>query len=311
MGVSKRRIGLALGSGAARGWAHIGVIRALEEAGVQPDIVAGSSIGAVVGAAYAGGNTSIFEDWVRALDRQQLASYFDLAFRGGLIKAKRVFDALEDTFGSQTIETMATPYAAVATDLSTGQEVWLREGSLFDALRASVALPGLLTPAHIGDRWLVDGGLVNPVPVSVCRALGADIVIAVDLNTTLIGRRMHAEEDDRLASRRTSRLIEAVPGSFQGRLQELAVDVRTRLGLEDPADRETPPPSIYSVIANSVNIMQVRITRSRMAGDPPDVLVAPQLADFGLLDFDRADEAISEGRRATEHALAADGAGLP
>lgn len=311
MSVSKRRIGLALGSGAARGWAHIGVIRALEEAGVRPDIVAGSSIGAVVGAAYAGGNTGVFEDWVRALDWQKLASYFDLAFRGGLIKAKRVFDALEDTFGSQTIESMPKPYAAVATDLSTGQEVWLREGPIFDALRASVALPGLLTPAHIGDRWLVDGGLVNPVPVSVCRALGADIVIAVDLNTTLIGRRMQAAEDDRLALRRASRLIEAVPGSFQGRLQELAADVRKRLGLEEPSEREAPPPSIYNVIANSVNIMQVRITRSRMAGDPPDVLVAPQLADFGLLDFDRADEAISEGKRATERALAADGTNLP
>ena len=227
MSAPRRRIGLALGSGAARGWAHIGVIRALEEADVRPDIVAGSSIGAVVGAAYADGNTGVFEDWVRALDRQKLASYFDLAFRGGLIKAKRVFDALEETFGSQTIETMAKPYAAVATDLSTGQEVWLREGPIFDALRASVALPGLITPAHVGDRWLVDGGLVNPVPVSVCRALGADIVIAVDLNTTLVGRRMQGDEDDRSASRRAAdRLIEAAPDSFQGKLQDLAADVR-------------------------------------------------------------------------------------
>ncbi len=314
------RVGLALGSGAARGWAHIGVIRALNEAGVQVDVVAGSSIGAVVGAAHAAGRTTRLEEWVRALDWQQMAGYFDFAFRGGLIKARRVFDGLEEAFGDQTIESLPTPYAAVATDLSTGHEVWLREGSVYDALRASVALPGLLTPAKLGDRWLVDGGLVNPVPVSVCRALGADVVIAVDLNTTLIGRRVR-DDSAAVAVADNELMPEASPASapsagrgrrdrnspvanaFQNRLHDVASDVRKRLGLDEAGDREPPSPSIYNVIANSVNIMQVRITRSRMAGDPADILIAPQLADFGLLDFDRADEAIAEGERAARAAL--------
>ena len=305
-----RKVGLALGSGAARGWAHIGVIHALAEEGIHPDVVAGSSIGAVVGAAYASDRTDRFEDWVRGLDWQSIAGYFDFALRGGLIKARKVFDALEREFAGGIIEDLPRPYAAVATDLATGNEVWLREGSLYDAVRASVALPGMVTPASLNGRWLVDGGLVNPVPVSVCRALGADLVIAVDLNTTLMEKRS-VEKLGRAASG-ASRAIDAVeeaaagaPDTFQGILQNLATDARKRLGLDEAGERGAAPPSIYNVIANSVNIMQIRITRSRMAGDPPDILVAPRLADFGLLDFDRADEAIEEGKRATERVLAA------
>jgi NTE family protein len=261
------KIGIALGSGAARGWAHVGVLKALEAAGIRPEVVCGTSIGSVVGAAYAAGSLDALEAWVKRLERRHVASYLDLGFRGGLLRARKVFEALAAEIADRPIESLPCAFAAVATDLASGNEVWLREGSLYAALRASVALPGLVSPVHHGGRWLVDGGLVNPVPVSVCRALGADTVIGVDLNTTLIGRRLRSG----------------------GRSK----------------DDEDESPSILEVISNSINIMQVRVTRSRMAGDPPDLLVTPQLPDFGILDFDRADVAVAEGRDAVERALAA------
>ena len=181
-------IGLALGSGAARGWSHIGVIRALHDARITPEIVCGSSAGAVVGAFYAAGELDAFERWVRDLGRRQIMGYMDPTLRGGLIKARKVFEALAEHLPDRPIESLPIPFAAVATDLSNGHEVWLREGSLLDALRASVAVPGLVKPEYLDGRWLVDGGLVNPVPVSLCRAMGAGSVIAVDLNTTLLAR---------------------------------------------------------------------------------------------------------------------------
>jgi NTE family protein len=253
------RIGLALGSGAARGWAHVGVIRALAAAGLDPTIVAGSSSGALVGALYAAGRIDRLEEWGRKLDWRAVAGTFDFSLRGGLIKARRLLETLVDDLEDRDLRDLDLPFAAVATDLASGREVWLREGSLFDSIRAAIALPGLVSPVRLEGRWLVDGGLVNPVPVSLCRALGADSVIAVDLNTTLLGRR----------------------------------------------GREDPPPSFFEVATNAIHIMQVRITRSRMAGDPPELLVTPRLHDFGLLDFDRAAEAIAEGERAVAQALAA------
>ena len=183
------KIGLALGSGAARGLAHIGVIRGLLAAGIEPEIVCGTSSGAVVGAAYASGRLDEFESWMRTLGKRHVAAYFDLSLRGGLIKARRMFEDMEAAVPDVALDALDPKFGAVATDLTTGQEVWLRAGGLYDALRATVALPGLITPAQVGGRWLVDGGLVNPVPVSLCRAMGADFVIAVDLNATLVGRR--------------------------------------------------------------------------------------------------------------------------
>jgi len=302
MGIDGERVGLALGSGAARGWAHIGVIRGLEEAGIKPEIVCGSSIGSVVGAAYATGKLDRFEDWVRRLDWRQVASYFDVTLRGGIIRARKVFDAMAEEVPDQPIENLALPFAAVATDLTSGHEVWFRDGSLYDALRASVALPGFVTPAKVDGRWLVDGGLVNPVPVSLCRALGADTVIAVDLNTTLVGRRATGSRRSDIGGNVARASRKPRPGSVQAVLQDLATELRERLGRDETVERDAPP-SIYEVIANSVNIMQVRITRSRMSGDPADLLVAPQLGDFALLDFDRAAEAITLGRRAVHQAL--------
>lgn len=333
----KPTLGLALGSGAARGWAHLGVLDVLEERGIRPDIVVGTSIGAVVGAAYAVGELDALDKWVEKLDRRELAGYFDLSLRGGFIKAVRVFNAMSRAIPDRPIEDMPILFAAVATDLVTGQELWLRKGSMYSALRASTALPGLISPSHVDGRWLVDGGLVNPVPVSVCRALGADLVIAVDLNTTLVGRRgtsgqrntndrrdaserrddeeqastdeaSEPESNDVKANGVSSRSVPTLD-SIRSAVQGFSADIRQRL-LNEDADAPDESPSIYDVVANSINIMQARVTRSRMAGDPPDLQIAPQLGDFGLLDFDKSKQAIAEGRRATEQALDSDSATL-
>lgn len=313
------RIGLALGSGAARGWAHIGVIRALLAAGIVPDVVCGTSVGAVVGAAYAAGRLDDFERWVRDLDRNRMLRHLDLSFRGGLLKGTQFFSFMSPELPDQDIASLPKTFAAVATDLETGREVWLRDGSLHDALRASVALPGLITPAVRDGRWLVDGGLVNPVPVSICRAMGADTVVAVDLNTTLLSHRQIAGPDsgEEEAPPDTSRdgdseslervgrddATGAETRDLRAAIESWATELRGRIGGKSGT---TPisQPSLYEVLANSLNIMQVRITRSRMAGDPPDLLITPRLADFALLDLDRGNEAIEEGHRAAEWALA-------
>ncbi len=286
----KLRVGLALGSGSARGWAHLGVIRVLEQAGIRPEMVCGTSIGALVGAAYAAEELDNFENWLRELTFAEVLSFMDVGMNGGMIKGERLMEFFRRKFIDRPIEKLAIPFAAVATALHTGTEVWLREGSTIDAVRASIALPALFTPAVHGGRILVDGGLVNPVPVSLARAMGADIVIAVDLSSNRLGRQHSEDHED-----------EQPPGEigeWRRRLQE-------NLGafIPDRSGDEPRIPSILDVISSSINIMQVRISRSRMSGDPPDVIVSPRLAGLGLLDFHRSAEAIAEGRRAMQAAL--------
>lgn len=295
--VDKPIIGLALGSGSARGWAHIGVIRALAEAGVQPDIVCGTSIGALVGAAYASGELDRLEAWVGGLTLHEVASYFDLSLGGGMIKGDKLIDFFRRHSQNQDITALSLRFAAVATDLASGREVWLRDGKILDAVRASIALPGLFTAAQREGRWLVDGGLVNPVPVSLCRAMGAETVIAVDLNTDMIGRHLRRHQPS--ASRKTQ--------APEGRSDPLMKQVQDRLGtLQLPwswREADNSPPSLFDTIATSLSIMQVHIGRSRLAGEPPDIMIAPRLAHLQLLEFHRAAEAIAEGRRAAEAVL--------
>ena len=184
----KPRIGLALGSGSARGWAHVGVIRALEQAGIRPDLVCGTSSGALVGAAYAAGELDHFEEWLLGLRLTDMISLMDVNLNGGLIKGERLMDFFRSNFIDRPVNELDMPFAAVATALHSGAEVWLREGSTIDAVRASIALPALFTPVMREGRILVDGGLVNPVPVSLARAMDADVVIDVDLNSDMLGR---------------------------------------------------------------------------------------------------------------------------
>jgi NTE family protein len=284
-------IGLALGSGSARGWAHIGVIRTLQELGIQPQVVCGTSIGALVGAAYASDNLARLETWVSGLKIKDVVSYFDLTLNGGMIKGERLMDFFRRHFEDRTIDSLKQTYAAVATDLATGREVWLREGGLIEAVRASIALPGLFTPALHHGRWLVDGGLVNPVPVSLARALGAEVVIAVDLNTNLVGRHLRPRTPPPRNRPTEDSLAAALMQRLQAGLEGLPLPWR---------ETQEEPPSLFVTLASSINIMQVQISRSRLAGEPPDVLITPRLAHLGLLEFHRAREAIAEGRRSVQ-----------
>jgi NTE family protein len=288
--MKKPRIGLALGSGSARGWAHIGVIRALEERGIKPDLVAGCSIGALVGAAYCGGQLDTLEKWVRKLSFWDVVRLMDVRMTGGLIEGASLMASFADTLSDVDIDQLPLPYAAVATDLASGREVWLQSGPLPSAVRASIALPGLFSPVHVDSRWLVDGGLTNPVPVSLCRALGADIIIAVNLNSDIVGRHLKPPPE-KIAAEVGERDL------FNQLLKRLNSGIlESKLAAWGKGKKPSLPiPGLFEVMASSINIMQDRITKSRMAGDPPDVLLSPSLAQLGLLEFDRANEAIDEG----------------
>ncbi len=289
----KPRVGLALGSGSARGWAHVGVIRALERAGIRPDLVCGTSIGALVGAAYVAGELARFEQWLLGLGVKEVLALMDVRMNGGMIKGERLMEFFRRNFIDRPIEDLRMPFAAVATALHSGAEVWLREGSTVEAVRASIALPALFAPVVREGRVLVDGALVNPVPVSLARAMGADIVIAVDLSSDMLNRRSRAEPEPEAA---------AELSAWRRKLQENLGALMNARPAGDQDDR-TKLPSILEVVTTSLNIMQVRICRSRMAGEPPDAIVAPRLAHLGLLDYHRAREAIEEGERAVEAAL--------
>jgi len=294
MSLSKPKIGLALGSGSARGWSHIGVIRVLEEAGFVPDIICGTSIGSLVGAAYADGQLDSLEEWVRKLTWQSVVGLLDFTINGGLIHGEKLFGFLRSHLSDKDIASLPIAFGAVATELITGREVWLRDGSVIDAVRASAALPGLFKPSEYNGRLLVDGALVNPVPVSLCRAMGADIVIAVDLNSDLIGRHFQVSE--------TAEEVEdeKEPSALASVFDKLPLKLG---GLKSGPSTSTVMPSIFDVLSISLNIMQVRITRSRLAGEPADVLIRPRLANFALMDYHRAELAIEEGERAAQRAL--------
>ncbi|RMG60057.1 MAG: patatin-like phospholipase RssA [Gammaproteobacteria bacterium] len=294
------KIGLALGSGSARGWAHVGVIEALADRGIRPDVVAGTSIGALVGGAYASGNLQRLHDWLLTLTRVDVISLMDVSwFGGGLIQGEKLFDFFRQYMSDGQIESLPVPFGAVATELQSGREVWLREGLLSDAVRASIALPGLFTPARLDDTWYIDGGLVNPVPVSLCRAMGADVVIAVNLNGDILGKHLREDAPGNGGRRGNGLLPDALLENelwqkYTGRLRELLGSER----LPDWLDFRREGPGMFEVMATAINIMQDRITRSRMAGDPPELLIAPRLAHIQLMEFERASEAIEEGRRA-------------
>lgn len=289
------RIGIALGSGSARGWAHVGVLRALAREGIEPQIIAGCSIGAFVGAVAAAGDLEKLGGWVETLGWQDVVGLMDMGLRGGLIKGDKLITFFERNFVDRDFVSLGRSFGCVATDLQSGHEVWLREGSVSAAVRASIALPGLLTPSWQDGRLLVDGGLVNPVPVSLARAMGADIVIAVDLNSDVVG-----------AAWRNRPEPERSPDGGNGWSKRLLA----RFGRSEPAPSEAPPPepsetlpSMLTVMQSSISIMSVRIARSRLAGEPADVLISPRLAQLGLMDYHRGAEAIAEGEAAVEVAL--------
>ena len=289
---SNPKIGLALGSGSARGWSHIGVIKALQNLGIEPHIVCGTSIGALVGGMFVTGNLVRLEQWITSLDKREIIKYLDinLLTGGGFVEGKSIINFFEKQMGDNQIETLEKAFACVATNLETGKEIWIQSGSVLESIRASMALPGLFTPVKKDSTWLVDGGIVNPVPVSVCRALGADKVIAVNLNGDIVGRHLRSKDHHPIE---TSLVEENLLARFRDTLKGKANHY-----FPDFFSEETSSPGLFEVLASSINIMQDRITRSRMAGDPPDILLSPKLADIGLMEFDRAEEAITAGENA-------------
>ena len=295
------RIGLALGSGSARGWAHIGIIESLVEAGIEADIVCGTSIGSLVGAAYVASCLKELRQWAETATWREIVGLMDVRLSGGgLINGKQVVSFLRGLGVEEPIESYTKRYAAIATDLVSGREIWLEFGPIHEAVRASIALPGILSPARVGGKWLVDGGLSNPVPVSVCRALGAEVIIAVNLNGDLLGRRFASEPSAEAT------LPSRVPSDFLNRvLKELPAPLREQVTQIAPQllPQEPSTPGYFDVLANCINIMQDHITRARLAGEPPHVMLAPRLRDIGLMEFNRAKEAIAEGRYCVEQAL--------
>lgn len=305
--MKKPRIGLALGSGSARGWSHIGVIEALAEAGIEPEIVAGCSIGALVGAACVSGKLAELKAFALSLNWREIARLMDVRLAsGGLVEGSEVVAMLRGLGISGAIERAARPYVAVATDLRSGREVWMREGPIETAVRASISLPGIFSPAQRDGHFLVDGGLVNPVPVSAARALGADVVIAVNLNGDLVGRYGFTPKAGVTATGNAEAAADAAAPEFIARL----LDGMPAL-LKKPAATLLPKlvapaadtPGYFDVLMNSINIMQDQITRSRMAGEPPHVTLLPRLESIKMLEFNRATEAIAEGRACVAQAL--------
>ncbi|HET8973928.1 MAG TPA: patatin-like phospholipase family protein [Pseudolabrys sp.] len=288
-------IGLALGGGAARGFAHIGVIRTLEAHGIVPDVIVGTSIGAVVGGCYAAKEMDNLDNWARTLTVRGVLGYLDISLSGsGLIGGGHLAAQLEAGLKESRVEDLPIRFAAIATEFNTGHEIWLTRGRLSEALRASYSLPGIFPPVLIGGRWLVDGALVNPVPVSAARALGARLVIAVNLNSDLFGRgtiiASHGPDENDIA---------AEPPKVNGFRRMFSGERSLRRQFFGRRGR----PGLPTVMVEAFNVMQDRITRARLAGDPPDVLISPRLGGIGWFDFHRAAEAVAIGSEATTKAL--------
>jgi NTE family protein len=319
------KIGLALGSGAARGWAHVGVLRALDEIGIKPAMICGTSVGALVGAAHLTNQLDALQRYVQDFGMLGVFKLLDITLsRGGLVSVEKAYEAFRNPHTDIPIEQLPIPFAAVATDLATGKEVWLREGHLLDVVRASAAIPGLFPAVPFQGMWLADGALVNPVPVSLTRALGAEIVIAVNLNGDLsqLPRLSKAQlgpvnvslPDHLLAG---GDAVDEAPPAPRGSggtsgggsttpkpLAQLAAKLnamgeRTRTLAAQFMAPKQPTPNALEVMASSIDIMQDRITRSRLAGEPPDVLLTPRIGHIGILEFEKADELIDLGYSAT------------
>ncbi len=290
------KIGLALGSGSARGWSHIGVLRALIDRGIKPTIMTGSSTGSLVAASYASDQLDALETWARTLTKVDVWRLLDATLSGGgVMRGNRLMRTVGEHLEDRAIETLARPFGAVAVDLYTGKEVWIQKGSMLQAIRASSGLPGLFTPMLHEGRWLIDGGVLNPVPVSMCRALGADYVIAVNLNrpaTTYDLRKRKKPGKPRRQAGSTPEEGAELFARWTGLLDNFVNSIRT--------DRENNEPGIAEVVYKAINIMQDQISSNRMIGDPADLVVTPQLTDFHLMDFHRAAEAIEVGYGAVE-----------
>ena len=302
----RQTVGIVLGAGAARGWSHIGAIQELVAMGVSPSIVVGASAGAVVGGCFAAGRLEQLEAFTRSLTKRRVFGLMDVSFNGGgLIGGNRLRVRLEESLGGMNIEDLPIRFASVATEVGTGHEIWLKQGPLVDAMRASYALPGIFEPVKWGGRWLMDGALVNPVPVNVARAMGADVVIAINIASDVLTKGTAIQDPQHFIEEIASEVaLEAEHGAAKsgGIMSGLS---RGAAGLfrRQLAGGGGGAPGIASVMADAFNITQDRIMRSRLAGDPPDVLITARMTKIGLFEFHRADELIALGREAARKAI--------
>jgi len=296
----KPRIGIALGSGSARGIAHIGILRGLAQCGIEPDVVCGTSIGALIGAIFCLGKLDDFRQWLVNLSTKDVVYYVNLRLGGGgLADGRRLFEYLRTNYGDHDIESLKKTFACVGTNLNTGSEIWYTKGNLWSAVQKSSALPGIMAPIQDNAHWIVDGALVNPVPVSLCRALGADITIAVNLNSDIVGK--HLDQREKPAAKNSKEKTKSLRSQSSSddapMIERLSSKLKEKAGpvFQYLFEQESNAPSLTSVMASSINIMQDRITRSRLAGEPPDLVLAPKLNHVGLMDFADAEDAITAG----------------
>ncbi len=303
-------IALALGGGAAKGWAHIGLLRAFDEEKIPISMIAGTSIGALVGGCYLAGKLDELEGFARSLTRANIIRYMDFSISGaGIISGTRLATTMERHLADMTIENLPTSFVAICTDIRTGHEIWLHDGPLIAALRASYALPGVFAPVVHGGRHLVDGALVNPVPVSACRMYEPDVVIAADLNSETFGRgtvirashyetreRARDEEEHvQVADARSSSWLSFFTATDHKPLSGNVHSEEPKRSLAQPKAQPKSHLGTMGVMMEAFNIIQDRIGRARMAGDPPDFTIRPKLFSVGLADFHKADEAIRIG----------------
>lgn len=289
--MAKHTVSLVLGSGGARGYAHIGVIGWLEEQDFDIRSIAGSSMGALIGGIYAAGKLDVYAEWVRGLERRDVLLLLDLSFgRSGVFKGDRVIRALRDLIGEHNIEDLPVSFTAVATDLDAEKEVWLSKGDLFDTLRASIAIPTLFTPFPYMGRRLVDGGLINPLPIAPTLRDMTDLTIAVNLS----GR---AEPGLEPAAVHNSSVWQSAYRRMFGEF------VEELLG-KKPTEGEVEEMGMFDIISQSLDTMQNTITRLKLAAYSPDIIIEIPKNACGFYEFDRADAMIELGRRRAEEALA-------
>ncbi len=290
--MTRHKLGIALGGGGARGWAHIGVLKALEDMGIKPDIIAGTSIGAIAGGCYAANELEHLNHFATHLTRRKVLGFLDLNLTGNsLITGRRICTSLEAHLKHLRIEKLEKKFVAVATEMSSGHEVWMNKGHLVEAMRASYALPGIFKPVQINGRWLFDGAMVNPVPVSVCRALGASVVIAVNLNSDLFGK------GTVIPSHEAKEITEEQPPTALPSTTSSMSKLRKHFFGESNG-----APGLSNIMLDAFNITQDRIARARLAGDPPDIMISPRVSSIGLFDFHRGAELIEQGMEAAHRA---------
>lgn len=296
-----KKIGLVLGSGSARGWAHIGAIEAIEEAGIPIHCVAGTSIGAFIGAVYATGDLASLKEFALQMDWKKVISYFDVVFpKSGFMDGKKVHELFSIHTDAKTFDDFKIPVKMIATELKTGKKVVIDSGNIIEGIRASVSVPGIFTPVKREGKWLVDGGLVDPIPVSAVRNMGADFVIAVDLNSDRVShdyKPIKKPVKEKTPNKKRNELMARIAAKYNSAEKAVKSQINRRFS------NTAKSPNILDVMGTSLGIMQEQISRINLAMDPPDILIQPRLGNLKMFDFDQAERSIYEGYTQAKHQI--------